>query len=158
METIITYRLTETRVWSYHFYAGRQVIGKTSNVLSLSSMVRIESASFSWYSTFHMDTQVFPGVSRKVMDDRTGLEVYRVVFCEPGFYRLMGGIGNLLVECRENAYLFGNPGQPVLAMTERIREWPWAPGGVPFFQTAVYEEHVPEEQLMAMLAFPAVRF
>ena len=156
MEPIVTYRLTETGIWSYHFYSGRKMIGKATSVLSLSSLVRIESSSVSWYSTFHVDTNVFPGTSRKVMDDRTGLEVYRVIFCEPGFYRMIGGKTNLLVECRENAYLFGNPGEPVLAITERIREWPWVPAGEPFFRTTVYED-VPEELVLAMTAFPAVR-
>ncbi len=53
----------------YHFYSGRNMIGKATSVLSLSSLVRIESSSVSWYSTFHVDTNVFPGTSRKVMDD-----------------------------------------------------------------------------------------
>ena len=71
---------------------------------------------------------------------------------------MLGGEMNLLVEYRDNAYLFGNPGQPVLAMTERIRDWPWVPAGEPFFRTTVYEENVPEELLATILAFPAVRF
>lgn len=156
MEPIITYRQTETGVWGYHFYSDRKMIGKATCVFSLSSMVRIESADVSWYSTFHMDTDIFPGVSRKVMDNLSGMEVYRVIFCSPGFYRMIGREMNLLVECRENVYLFGNPGQPVLAVTERIREWPWVPAGEPFFRTTVFED-VPEELMLAMAAFPAVR-
>ncbi len=92
------------------------------------------------------------------MDDRTGQEAYRIVYCEPGFYRFMAGDKALLVECRGDAYLFGNPGQPVIAMTERIREWPWVPAREPFFRTTVYEDKLSEGALMAMLAFPAVRF
>ena len=65
---------------------------------------------------------------------------------------------SLLVECRNNAYLFGNPGLPVLAMTEHIREWHWVPEGEPYFRTTVYEEEISEELLIAMLAFPAMRF
>ena len=158
MEPIITYRLTDTGLWSYHFFSGRRMIGKASSALSLSSVVRIESGSVSWYSMFRMDTDngVVPGASRTVMDDHTGLEAFRIVYCEPGFYRLLGGEKSLLVECRGNAYLFGNPGQPVLALTERIREWPWVPAGEPFFRTTVYED-VPEELVLAMAAFPAVR-
>ena len=158
MEPIITFRQTDTGIWSWYFYAGREKIGQAAITLSLSSTVRIETESVSWYSPFHIDTQVFPGVSRKVMDDRTGLEVFRIIFCEPGFYRLMGGEINLLAEYRDGSYLFGNPGQPVLAVTERIREWPWAPAGEPFFRTTVYEENVPENLMSAILAFPAVRF
>ena len=159
MEPIITYCLTDTGLWRYHFYAGRQIIGKASSALSLSSVVRIESGPVSWYSMFRMNTDngVVPGASRTVMDDRTGLEVFRIVYCEPGFYRMIGGETNLLVECRENAYMFGNPGDPVLAVTERIREWPWVPAGEPFFRTTVYED-VPEELVLAMAAFPTVRF
>ena len=158
MDPVITYRQADTGIWSYHFYAGRQMIGKALCKLSLSSLVRVEAGNEAWYSPFHMDTQVFPGVSRKVMDDRTGTEVFRIIFCEPGFYRILGRDSGLLVECRGEAYLFGNPGQPVLAMTERIREWPWVPSGEPFFRTTVYEENLPEGYLTAMLAFPAVRF
>lgn len=160
MEPIITFRMADTGIWSYHFYAGRQMIGKATCELSLSSVVRIESAAVSWYSKFRMnaDNGIFPGFSRIVMDDRTGVEVFRIVYCEPGFYRFMERENALLVECRGEAYLFGNPGQPVIAMTERIREWPWVPEGEPFFRTTVYEENLPEEALTAMLAFPAVRF
>ena len=131
------------------------MIGKASSMLSLSSMVRAEFSTVSWYSTFHVDTSVFPGVSRKVMDDRNGQEVFRIIYCEPGFYRILSRDRSLLVEYRDNAYLFGNPGQPVLAVTERIREWPWVPCGEPFFLTTVYEENAP---LPAILTFPALRF
>ena len=92
------------------------------------------------------------------MDDRTGMEIYRVIFCEPGFYRMIGGETNLLVECRDEAYLFGNPGQPVMALTERIREWSWVPVGEPFFMTTVYERNVPMKLLSAILAFPVLKF
>ena len=157
MEPIITYRQTGTGIWRYHFYSGKGPVGKVSCALSLLSTVRVEMDLVSWYSTFHADTQVFPGVSRKVMDDRTEREVFRIVFCEPGYYRLMSASGSLLVECRENVFLFGNPGRPVLAMTERISECSWVPVGEPSFRTVVYED-VSEEVLAAMLAFPALRF
>ena len=157
MDPIITYRLTDTGLWSYHFYLGRQMIGKATSVLALSSTVRIESVAGPWYSMFHVDTAIAPGVSRKVKSDRTDLEVFRIVYCEPGFYRILGGEVNLLVEYRDNAYLFGNPGQPVLAVTERIREWSWVPQGEPFFLTTVYEE-CKADLLTAMLAFPVLRF
>ena len=158
MDPVVTFRLTDTGIWNYRFYAGQELLGSASCALSMLSTVRIEAGPLAWYSTFHMDTQVVPGTSRKVMDDRTGLEAFRIVFCEPGFYRFLGPEANLLVECRDGAYLFGNPGQPVTAMTERIREWPWVPAGEPFFRTTVYEEAVPAELLTAALAFPALRF
>ena len=160
MEPLITYRLTGTQVWSYHFFAGRQMIGKASYVLSLSPVVRIESPVVSWYSMFQMntDSDILSGVSRKVMDDRAGKEAFRIVYCEPGFYRILGGNVNLLVECRDEAHLFGNPGQPVMALTERIREWSWVPVGEPFFMTTVYERNVPMKLLSAILAFPVLKF
>ncbi len=72
--------------------------------------------SVSWYSTFHTDTLVFSGVGRKVMDDWTDKEVNQIVFSESGNYRLMSAEKSLRVECRENTFLFENPGQPVLAL------------------------------------------
>ncbi len=63
MEPIVTYRLTDTGIWSYHFYAGRRMIGKATSMLSLSSLVRIESTAVSWYSTFHVDTDIASVIS-----------------------------------------------------------------------------------------------
>ncbi len=158
MEPVITYRLTGTGVWSYYFYTGQKPLGKVSCALSLLSTVLVETDSFSWHSTFHADTMVFPGVSRKVIDDQSDREIFRIVFCEPGFYRLMSAEGSLLIECRNNAFLFGNPGQPAIAMMERIQECSWIPKGEPFFQTRIYEENIHDKLLIAMLAFPAMRF
>ncbi len=157
MDPIITYRQTGTGLWRYHFYTGKEYIGKVSCALSLLSTVRVEVEPVSWYSTFHADTLVFPGVSRKVMDDHTEREAFRIVFCELGFYRLMSADSSLLVECRDNAFLFGNPGQPVLAMTERISECAWVPAGEPVFRTIAYED-ISAEVRAAIVSFPALRF
>ena len=64
MDPIITYRMADTGVWSYHFYAGRQCIGKAVCDFSRLSLVRIETDAFSWYSTFQMNTEypAYPGI------------------------------------------------------------------------------------------------
>ena len=56
VEPIMTYRLTDTGLWSYHFYEGRRMIGKASSAISLSAVVRIETDSISWYSSFRINT------------------------------------------------------------------------------------------------------
>ena len=115
--------------------------------------VRIEAPSISWYSTFSMDNTIVPGIRRKVRDNATGEEVFRIVYCQPGFYRMILGESNILVERRERAYIFGVQGMPVTAMTERIEEWPWnPPNAEPYFVTKFFEENVSRELLFAVLA------
>ncbi len=113
MDPIVSFRLTDTGAWGYRFFEGRQHLGSVSCVLMPNATVRIEASSISWYSTFSMDNTIVPGISRKVRDNATGEEVFRIVYCQPGFYRMIRGESNILVERRERAYLFGVQGMPV---------------------------------------------
>ena len=162
MTDIITYRLSATGVWGYEFYdPGRVLIGSVSSAGSPSSPVRIESGDLSWYSRFDLDTTIIPGTGRRVKDNRTGEEVYRIVYWQPGLYQVRTvDDRSIQVEIRKEAYLFGKPLMPVTAMTERITEAEWIPENrlevVPYFRTTVYEE-VSEEYLLMVLSFPALR-
>lgn len=160
MEKIVAFRMTATGVWGYRFYCGDQLIGTISSPVGPTSTVRVEAAGIAWYSTFHMDNTIVPGISRRVKDNRNGKEVYRIIYCQPQFYRMMKDGESLLVERRNETYLFGNQGMPVLAMTERIESWPWIPGNgyEPYLLTTLYEGNVTESLLMAILSFPALRF
>ena len=163
MKTIFSYRLSATGVWGYGFYESEREIGSVSGSTSPNAPVRISGNAVEWYSTFQIDTIVVPGVSRKVKDNRTGGEVYRIVYCEPGFYRLMGGNVSLLAEKRKDAYLFGEQGMPAVALTERISEAEWMPEpgrmeAEPWFRTTFYEDSLSGSMLMAILSFPALWF
>ena len=178
MNPIISYRLTEAGAWVYRFYqegmqTGPVLLGAVSCRGIPNMIVRVEAPGVDWYSSFNMDTVVVPGTSRRVKENDADL--YRIVYCEPGFYRMipasdlrtateerMSGenrVGGILVERRDNAYLFGKQGMPAVALTERIDEWPWTPPAcVPYFRTTVYEQGLGTELLMAILSFPAMRF
>lgn len=159
MDPIVSFRLTDTGAWGYRFFEGRQHLGSVSCVLMPNATVRIEAKGISWYSSFNMDNTIVPGISRKVKENNTGEEAFRIVYCQPGFYRMIRGESNILVERREGAYLFGVQGMPVTAMTERIEEWAWKPADAePYFVTRFYEENITREFLLAVLAFPALRF
>ena len=80
MREIITYRLSATGVWGYEFYhPDRTLIGSVSSVLAPSAAVRIEGGPIRWYSRFDIDTRIVPGIGRKIKDNRTGDEVYRII-------------------------------------------------------------------------------
>jgi len=159
MDPIVSFRLTNTGAWGYRFFEGSQHLGSVSCVLMPNATVRIDAPGISWYSSFNMDNTIVPGISRKVKDNESGEEIFRIVYCEPDFYRIIRGGSNILVERREGAYLFGVQGMPVTAMTERIEEWPWKPPDAdPYFVTKMFEETVSLEFLFAVLAFPALRF
>ena len=164
LEPIISYRLEATGVWGYGFYDHARLIGSVSGINSPSAPVRIRGGNrIEWYSTFQIDTVIVAGVSRKIKDNHTGGEVYRIVFCEPGFFRLMSNSVNLLAEKRKDIYLYGKDGAPATAMTERISEAEWMPPrgrmkAEPWFRTTFYEESLTEEVMMAILSFPALWF
>ena len=162
MREIITYRLSATGVWGYEFYhPDRTLIGSVSSVVAPSAAVRIEGGSIQWYSRFDIDTRIVPGTGRKVKDNRTGDEVYRIIYWQQGLYQVRSADDrSVQVEIRKDAYLFGKPMMPVTAMTERITEADWVPANHmevrPYFRTTVYEE-ISEEYLMMVLSFPALR-
>ena len=79
MTEIITYRLSATGIWQYEFCRDGETVGSVASVVSLREPARIEGRDISWYSRFDMDTDVVPGVSRKVKDNYTGEAVYRIV-------------------------------------------------------------------------------
>ena len=159
MEPIVSFRKAGTGAWTYQFYEGRQLIGSASCVMKMNSTVRIDAPGISWHSSFNMEDTIVPGISRKVKENSNGDEVYRIVYCQRGFYRMIRGDANILVERRDGAYLFGTEGMPVTAVTERNDEWPWRPpDNEPYFVTKFFGEKISREFRLAVLAFPALRF
>ena len=162
MTEIITYRLSETGRWGYEFYdAGRNRIGSVNAVIATSSPVLIQGPEICRYSQFSIDNMIVPGTSRKIMDNQTGREVYRIVFWQPGKYEVRTAKTSVYAEIRNGVYLFGRPLMPVTAMTERIAEAEWIPPRnaevVPYFKTTFFEE-VNGAYMMMALSFPALRF
>ena len=162
MTEIITYRLSETGRWGYEFYdAGRNRIGSVNAVISTSAPVLIEGGDIVWYSQFGIDSMIVPGTSRQIKDNKTGLEVYRIVFWQPGKYEVRTAKSSEHAEIRNGIYLFGKPLMPVTAMTERIAGAEWIPPKnmdvEPYFKTTFFED-VNEAYRMMVLSFPALRF
>ena len=164
MTQIITYRLSETGRWGYEFYdAGRNRIGSVNAVISTSAPVLIEGMDLCWYSQFGIDTMIVPGTSRQVKDNQTGMEVYRIVFWQPGKYEVRTREASDYAEIRQGIYLFGKPLMPVTAMAERITEADWIPPlgrqtqVEPAFRTKFFEQEDSPGFLMMVLSFPALK-
>ena len=163
MKEITTYRLSGTGVWVYEFYdAARNRIGSVGSHVAPLTTARIQGPDIGWYSRFDMDNTIVPGAERKIMDEHTGLAVCKVIYCRPGLYQIRNTNGtSLQVEIREGRYLFGNPQDPVTAMTLRIETAEWKPSYAldvrPWFRTVVYTDTDPTE-MMTLLSFPALRF
>ena len=162
MTEIITYRLSATGIWEYEFYDSyRNPVGVTVSATAPSAPVRIEGGDLKWYSRFDIDTTIVPGTGRRVKDDRSGEEIYRLIYWRPGLYEVRAGQESIQVEIREGTYLFGKPLMPVTAMTERISEAAWRPqrknaNVEPCFCTTVFEK-VSAPYLLMVLSFPALR-
>ena len=159
---ITSYRLSVTGMWRYSFYDGYTQIGETSSDIALTSTVRVSGEEIDWYSQFGIDRQIVPGVSRRVKDNRTGEELYRIIYWQPGIYEFTAkapsGIWTMLMEERDGKYMFGQQGMPVIAITERTQEAEWTPPNMePVFQTKFFEP-VSEGLRMMVLSFPAMKF
>ena len=165
MTDIISYRLTANGTRGYAYYQDEKLIGKTSGQISTSSPVRVEGEDTEWYSSFNIDTEIIPGVSRRVKDNRTGEELYRIIFWKPGLYEIAArtdiGGWSMTVEERNGMYFFGRAGMPVSAITERIIETDWNPlAGMqiePVFRTRFFEQEDSPGFLMMVLSFPAMK-
>lgn len=165
MTEITTYRYAVSGEWGYAWYAGRVPVGGCSCQISMSSAVRITGDEVLWYSQFGIGTQIMPGVSRRVNDNRTGREVYRLIFWQPGLFFVAAapdrGKVTLNVEERNGMYLFGEAGMPVAAITERIAGAEWIPPSryelQPVFRTTFFEGDSSEGFRLMVLSFPALK-
>ena len=163
MLEIITCRMSATGVWGYDFYVAenRNRIGTVSAIVSPKALVRIESAGVHWYSRFDIDTTIIPGIGRRVNDNASGEEVYRLIYWRPGLYQLRCTADSVGVEIRDGKYLFGREGMPVTALTEHFSSASWITRQdadyEPYFRTVFYED-VSETYAMMVLSFPALRF
>lgn len=159
---LITFRVSGTGIWSYEFYdEARQKIGSVSSLVSPAVPVRIESQKIHWYSRFDIDTTIIPGIGRRVQDNQTGKEVFRLIYWRPGLYQVRTNSDSVQVEIKEGRYLFGQQGMPATALSERISDIGWQPASAleyeAYFKTTFYEE-VNEAFALMVLSFPALRF
>ena len=163
MKEITAYRLSITGSWGYEFYdAERNRIGSVRAEVLPSAPVLIRNETVDWYSKYDMERTLVSVTSRWVTDNRTGREVYRIVLLNHGIYRVITADGrSVQVEIRDDAYLFGKPQEPVIAVTKRIEKADWLPESgfdvKPYSKTLFYVDVSPQYMMM-VLSFPALRF
>ena len=165
MSDIISYRFSASGVFGYSYYQGRLFVGETRCRIGRDTTVIITGEDIAWYSPFSLAIDIVPGVSRRINDNRTSEELYRVIFWRPGLYefaaRTESGIWSMTVEERNNMFLFGQQGMPVAAISERIEDTEWLPPtGMqiePAFRTAFFEQQNNPGFRMMVLSFPALK-
>lgn len=151
MTEILTYRRSETGLWRYEFVRNGQRFGSVSSASSPRDPARIEGPGFSWSSLFDLESTIVPGLCRKVLDSRTGEEVFRMIWWDWELYEVRSGERSLQVEIRNGSYYFAEPGMPPAAMAEGMG------GESPYFRTLFFDP-VSEGYMLMALAFPALRF
>ena len=165
MLEVISYRLSATGIWGYAYYRGREYFGETACEIGRSSTVRMTGEDIAWYSPFRIVTDIVPGVSRRIMDNVTEEELYRVIFWQPGLYEFTArtdtGGWSMIVEEVGGRYMFVRAGMPVAAVMERLTEAEWIPPTgtriEPAFRTTFYEQEDSPGFLMMVLSFPALK-
>ena len=166
MQDYISYRLSATGVWGYSYYREQEYFGETSCQIGPSATVRIIGQDFVWYSPFRLVTDIVPGVSRRIKDNLTEEELYRLIFWRPGMYEFTartdsGEDWSMLAEERNGMYLFSRHGMPVAAIMERLYEAEWLPPtGMqiePAFRTRFFDREDSPGFRMMVLSFPALK-
>lgn len=160
MSEMITYRLSAPGIWLYEFCLGQEQFGRASFLTSPSEPARMAGPDLDWYSPFDIDAEIAPVTSRRILDSATGEEVYRIVFWQPGLYEVRAKEKSIQVTIRDGCYLFGAPGMPVTARTEKARGEPILIRGQkaePCFRTEFLVSASPRYMMM-VLSFPALRF
>ena len=165
MTDIISYRLSASGMWGYAYYTGKEHIGETICRIAANSTAQVTGDGIAWYSPFSIETDIVPGISRRVKDNVTGEELYRIIFWRPGLFEFAAktdaGGWSMTVEERNGMFLFGRNGMPVSAIMERISEAEWLPPtGMqmePAFKTRFFEQEDRPGFLMMVLSFPALK-
>lgn len=165
MLEIISYRLSATGIWGYSYYQGKQRIGETTCQIGQSGTVRIVGEDIEWYSPFRLATDIVPGISRRIMDNRTEEELYRIIFWRPGLYEITArtdeGDWSMTVEELNGKYMFAQNGMPAAAVMERLFETEWIPPTgarpEPAFRTTFFSQEDSPGFLMTVLSFPALK-
>ena len=165
MTEIVSYRLSATGFWGYAFYRDREETGGAGCRIGTTSTVRISGEGVDWYSQFNIDTRLVPGVSRRVKDNGTGEELYRIIFWRPGMYEFSAKTGegswSMLAEEMGGRYYFRQAGSSAAAVMERIGGADWVPSSRmksdPAFRTVFYEREDSPGFRMMVLSFPALK-
>ena len=81
MMKVITFYLYNTDYWEFRFYTQDiRMIGSAIMVFQESGQMQLESEHCHWSSWFDKWKTIEPGVSRYVLKNSTGDEVYHLVY------------------------------------------------------------------------------
>lgn len=157
---LIGYRFEATGVYGCRFYKNGDIICSVSSAVMPSAPVLISGNGIKWRSDFG-DSTIVPGISRIVIDDSNGKEVFRIVYRGTGEYEINESVK---VRCGAGEYAFYRDGS-VIANIDRINDKPNDLQKMPdtyydyepcFEVTA--DNGIQVELLTVILAFPMLQF
>ena len=157
---IVGYKRSLTGVTEYEFYSEdvMRICRLHSHSLPYSFM-SIEGSDTRWESGFE-NSKIDPGMTRYVMNPKTGETVAEVVCHEMGWFMLNESID---VFCDSDTYVFFT-GDIQIALIERAKgNAPTIPGRMeddfhPCYDAYIIHSPIDKELIRLILAFPLLRF
>lgn len=162
---VIGFRFAATGVFGYDFYQNGCRLCAVSSLVVPSPTVNIQGFGGAWQSPFDADSTLFPGLTRFVYRAGSAREACRLVYRGEG-YDLHCGTDVYSVHMRDGAYAV-YAGAKKIADVARLTR-PQAAGvpvppDMPYddgeaYYAAGIAEGLPDDVMMAVLAFPMLRF
>lgn len=162
---LIGFQYSATGVFGYTFYRNGSKICMVSSLVVPSPTVHIHGSHRDWMSPFDQESTIFPGLTRYVYRADSGQEECRIVYMAD-WYEIRIGTDVYCVSENDGEYIFSAGERQIADITKISRqeaEKISAPQDEPNYDVKAYyrvdaAEEIPENALMAILAFPMVRF
>ena len=159
-QKIIGYRYEVTGVFGYKFFSSGNYICTVSSSVLPSPPVIISDADITRRSNFDSHSTIFPGLTRTVNDDITGVQTNKIVYKGKGQYEIDDSVS---VEYSEDKYTFYIDGK-VAAIIRKIDDksgYDLLPNNAsdtePYFDI-VSSNDLDKKLLIVVLAFPMLAF
>ena len=156
---VIGYRYDATGVFGYEFYEDMKQICTVSGLVVPSPTIMISGFGRNWKSEFDVDSTLFPGLTRTILDDATNKEVGALTYDGNKSYRLCNSVK---VSCTTECYSFYDNEGLVAQTTKFQDEEIWLPQALGFdyevYFNTVFNRDINDETKMLIVSFPVLRF
>ena len=157
----IGYRFVATGVFSYEFYEDEAKVCAVSSVVIPSPPVRISGLGLNWRSDFDQYSTIFPGLTRKVIDEANGETVFSLTYDSSNEYTLNESVS---VFCYHEVYKFYLDGKVIATVKKfdgdtKDLKMPTKQfyDCTPYFDVTA-DSGIDNETLAGILSFPMLKF
>lgn len=146
-------------MFGYEFYENRKQICTVSGLVVPSPTIMISGFGRNWKSEFHVNSTLFPGLTRTICDDANNKEVRALTYDGNRSYRLFNSVK---VSCTTEGYSFYD-NERLVAQTTKFQDekiWLLQTFGFDYeaYFNTIFNRDINDETKMLIVSFPVLRF